>query len=597
MPTNVTTPIWRCDTCRRRYGEKLAAATACESAPRAVPLPPGELLLRHEGNHWSNPGFYLDRLFPLPVDRYQGTTLNEYTLESPGHFAYYLVNYDPTPHIDAEGVVRTPNNAVDCFGQPLNGRQPRKYQGDWLSPHQPGVLQVRRDSTFSRGAVYNGREGVGWLGALVGLTDPGGTVDAQIGTQWVRPLTAEVKAVLDALGVTIHPVSPCNMNGWKWSNGMPLGAVAGERARTAAGEVSRNRARMLLQALPADDFADQVNTRWEAWRRGEPGDVPMPRIIAARENRTYRPVTYSKLTKELKKLVAATGVDWQTRTSAAEYCHRLVEKTLGYTVTTTDRLFPDVPNIIAVAGTKGGVGKSTAAAALARRLAADVGRVVLVDCDLTGPSQHVLFDDLTPIGTNREAGVIVPSPTDLPGLAVISPGQLFGPESQTRWTEQTIHDWIKFVGTCMDLTDVDVVVLDLPPGENAAHDTVYSIALTATLHVTTGHPLALADTRRGLARLDGGRFGRGGHLRTEPHRHLVVENLSRAAGTADSGKHVEIRLAGHASAAVGLATEFGIGFGGSLPWAVDVYALADSQEIGDIVTMLPLGTLQPPATD
>jgi Mrp family chromosome partitioning ATPase len=594
VPTNVTKPDWQCDTCRHRYGQNLAAAQRCESAPPAVPLPAGSLLLSHDDASWSGTagkGFHLSRLYPLPVEQWHGTVATEWNADS-GHFPYYLVGVDPAGHVDQNGVLRLPNNMLDDDGRELNGRQPTRYQGDWLVPHRPDVLQLRKDDVFGAREFRADRnhrgDGLAWItGDTLGMDVADAAAEADIGTMWARPLTEPVKAVLDALGITVVKAAHCSGRGWKWHLGMPLGAVAGERFRDPDGHVVREAAKLWLRTRPASDVAHEVNERTAAWRDGGTEPVPMPRLRAPRGGRDGRVVTYSKLTRELKKLVAATGVDWPERTDAARYAQILIEKALGYTVSVTDQLFATVPNVVAVGGGKGGVGKSTVAAALARRLAAAGRNVCLIDCDTTGPSQHLLHH-LGEVATDTEAGTVLPTPTRTERLTALSPGQLFPPGASVHWNAQTIRDWITFMGTCVDLGSVDTVVLDLPPGNNATHAVIFGgqVAVTATVHVTTGSTLALADTSRSLATICVDRHGR--RLTDASRQHLVVENLSRAAGLTSTGDRVEIRLQGENGAVEGLAAAYQVGYGGSLPWAADVGQLARSEEMDRLAKLLPL---------
>ena len=85
------------------------------------------------------------------------------------------------------------------------------------------------------------------------------------------------------------------------------------------------------------------------------------------------------------------------------YVDKEAKVKINMTATVTTRKEKDettlrnVKNIIAVASGKGGVGKSTIAANLALGLVKQGAKVGLVDADIYGPSQHIMF------GVERDA--------------------------------------------------------------------------------------------------------------------------------------------------------------------------------------------------
>lgn len=572
MPTNVSQPDWRCNVCRTRFGTDLATAERCEAAGVPAVLPPGELMLSYQERRWDKreQGFYLRRLYPLPLDFAVGTVASKFDQKT-GHFPYYYADVNPVDYIEGGVQLRFPPNWP----------QQRRIQGDWLSPHLPGHLNQEPGTLRSGGVPHT--KNLRWIADAVGLAVDGTPLEPSLSDRLVRPLTEPVRAVLDALDTRIRfaetDLEGTRIGSW-WTERNGIGALALEACRTKSGASNKRWAQTWLHGHPHAALLADLNERWRRWRAGELVTVPFPAI------RCRVQLHASKLNKAMKQLVAATGVEWPARTTSDEYVRLLLDKTLEYKMETTDRLF-DVPELIAVTGTKGGVGKSSVAAALARRLAGEGRRVALIDCDLTGPSQHVLFD-LGPARTDPQQGRVLLSPTDLPGLAVFSPAQVFGPGA-VEWNATTIADWLRFVGSSVALDGVDVVVLDLPPGESTVHQLVFhdgDVNVTASVHVTTGHPLALADTERGLATLNGHLT----HLRHRGRVPVLVENLSRATGVDADGRAVEIRLVGDDDAVRDLAERHQMLYGGSLPWCPDVAVLADSDEVARLAgAVIPVG--------
>ena len=574
MPTNRSEPIWVCDTCGTRFGPHLAAAERCEAAGVPEALPGGELLLQYKERrtHGNTSGFSLAQMFAMPGRI--GSSAREYN-DSAGHFLFYVLDCDPAAHVGADGRVRLPSDP-----------SPQQLQSDWITPHEPGVLNIReteRVSFPSRPSTHSAR----WAVEAVGLARPGSPGDARVDLRRVRALTEPVKALLDALGARIvpapgraHPV-----NGFRYRNGNGLGALAAEAALSPAGEVDLHRAHWWLYTADPGTEAAALNARWERWRAGEQAEVPHPELKCERQ------VTASKLTRELKDLVAAVGFPWPAHTTADSYADQLVTRMLGYEMPTTKLLFR-VPVVIPVCSGKGGVGKSYAAAAIARRFAIAGKKTVVVDCDLAGPSQHLIFGAgrvLTDPGSRR----LLPSPTDLDGCYVFSPGQVFSSASAIHFDREASGQWLSFVGSCLDLDDVDVVVLDLPPGDGPVHDLIFderAVELTAAVHVTTGHELALADAERALDRLASRYRG------PAPFKRVLLENLSRAVGPATgTGELTEIRLHGDEAHTRALAERFGLDWGGSLPWAPDVSDLARCDAVADLVESLTGAAVREPA--
>lgn len=157
---------------------------------------------------------------------------------------------------------------------------------------------------------------------------------------------------------------------------------------------------------------------------------------------------------------------------------------------------PGVKNVIAVASAKGGVGKSTVAANLTLALAKSGQRVGLLDADIYGPSVPTMFGihDRPVITEDRRI-----HPLERDGIKLISMGFLVPPEKALIWRGPMVMGAIQQLLNDCEWGELDVLVVDLPPGTGDAQLTlVQQIALSGVVMVTTPQEVALIDVVRGI---------------------------------------------------------------------------------------------------
>lgn len=156
-----------------------------------------------------------------------------------------------------------------------------------------------------------------------------------------------------------------------------------------------------------------------------------------------------------------------------------------------------VKNIIAIASGKGGVGKSTTTANLAQALQKMGARVGVLDADLYGPSQPMMFgvDHLEP--QSREQTLLPILNED--GIQMMSIGFLVKPEQAIIWRGAMI---VKALNQLLFQTawdNLDYLLIDLPPGTGDIQLTLaQKIPVTAALIVTTPQDIALLDAKKAI---------------------------------------------------------------------------------------------------
>jgi ATP-binding protein involved in chromosome partitioning len=160
------------------------------------------------------------------------------------------------------------------------------------------------------------------------------------------------------------------------------------------------------------------------------------------------------------------------------------------------RLIPEVRSVVAVASGKGGVGKSTVAVNLALALARGGRRTGLLDVDIYGPSIPTMFG----IGDRPRVVDDRIQPFQRWGVKVMSLGFVLETDTPVIWRGPMVMRAIEQMLGDVDWGELDVLVLDLPPGTGDAQLTVtQKIPLTGALIVTTPQDVALIDARKGLA--------------------------------------------------------------------------------------------------
>ena len=160
-----------------------------------------------------------------------------------------------------------------------------------------------------------------------------------------------------------------------------------------------------------------------------------------------------------------------------------------------------VKNIIAIVSGKGGVGKSTVASNFALALAQSGASVGLMDADIYGPSQHIMFGvrgDRPLMRDVEGKGWIVP--IEKFGIKMMSIGLLVDEKQAVVWRGPMVSSAIRQFVSDVDWGELDYLIIDMPPGTGDIHLTVVqTVPVTGVIVVTTPQTVALADAKKGIA--------------------------------------------------------------------------------------------------
>ena len=152
-------------------------------------------------------------------------------------------------------------------------------------------------------------------------------------------------------------------------------------------------------------------------------------------------------------------------------------------------------NIIAIASGKGGVGKSTTAINLALSLIKLDLKVGILDADIYGPS----LPKLTGINVKPKNNGKKIIPHNAFGLQAMSIGFLIPEDKPTIWRGPLVMSAIEQLLRDVDWQDLDILIIDMPPGTGDVHLTLSQKAqLTGAIIISTPQDLSLIDARKAL---------------------------------------------------------------------------------------------------
>jgi len=215
--------------------------------------------------------------------------------------------------------------------------------------------------------------------------------------------------------------------------------------------------------------------------------------------------------------------------------------------------------LLAVASGKGGVGKSTTAVNLALAFAANGLRVGILDTDVFGPSIPRMMG-ITGKPDSPDGKVILPLENH--GIVCMSIGFLVDQDSPVIWRGPIVMRAIEQMLRDVRWGNLDVLVLDLPPGTGDVQLTLAQGApLTGAIIVSTPQDLALLDARKGI------------NMFNEVHVPVlgILENMSYFT-CPHCGDKTSIFDHGGAKQE---ASRLGVDFLGEIPLAISIREKAD----------------------
>lgn len=202
------------------------------------------------------------------------------------------------------------------------------------------------------------------------------------------------------------------------------------------------------------------------------------------------PDIINELTKEIHEKIKALGI---SKINLDIKTPRMESKSQ-----TARNIAPHIKQFIMISSGKGGVGKTTTSVNLSIALAQMGKKVGLLDADVYGPNIPRMLGihfDKPQIDEDKKKIY----PLKAYGIEVMSMGLLYEEGSSLIWRGPMIMRAIEQMLTDVLWSELDILVIDMPPGTGDAQLTfAQSVPVSAGVVVTTPQKVSLDDSSRSL---------------------------------------------------------------------------------------------------
>ena len=155
-----------------------------------------------------------------------------------------------------------------------------------------------------------------------------------------------------------------------------------------------------------------------------------------------------------------------------------------------------IKNIIAICSAKGGVGKSTITAAIALSISKQY-QVGILDADVYGPNQHILFDIKDKPQFIRKNDDKYIKPFISKNIEIMSMGLMTESDEAVAWRGPMLSSAVRQLSNSTKWSNLDFLFIDMPPGTGDTYLTIFKeLNLSNVILVTTQNKLSYADIKK-----------------------------------------------------------------------------------------------------